>query len=335
MNKVQDLHRKWSREPAYRKAYDDLDAEFALARSLIEARLGAGLTQVQLAERMGTTQSVVARLECGRGNPSTRTLESLARSTGTRLRISFVPVDPFADASIDELVDQLRKRLPIDRLLKLADSFSYRNGEQTLHGRGADFRKQGYLTLQQASELVKWKTARQWTNFRKRNQSEDVKRLTATAARCADERPESPEEAARILNELNAVSYPTASAFLTALNPKRFGILDVRTWRALHRLTGRSTFNRGRRTLFKPEEFRHYTRLLRRWSAREEGDLSPRLIDKALWQYDREATVEQRRRGGARSTTLADLSPVSVGRVRKPLRTDDDLLGEMLDDDRA
>ena len=334
MSKVRDLHRKWSRDPAYREAYANLDAEFTLTRSLIEARLGAGLTQAQLAERMETTQSVVARLECGRGNPSTRTLEALARSTGTRLRISFEPVDQFADAGIDELVDQLRRKLPCDKLLRLAQDFSYRNGEQTLDGRGADFRKQGCLTLKQASELVKWKTARQWNNFRKRNRNEDVERLTATAARCADERPEFPEEAARILNELNAVSYPTASAFLTALQPEMFGILDVRTWRALHRLTGSSAFDRGKRTLFKPEEFRRYTLLLRRWSACERA-VSPRLIDKALWQYDREAMDELRQRRVAPSTTLADLNPVSVGRVAKPLRPDDDLLGEMLGDDRA
>lgn len=334
MTKVRDLHRKWSRDPAYRRAYDGLDAEFTLTRSLIEARLGAGLTQAQLAERMDTTQSVVARLECGRGNPSTRTLEALARSTGTRLRISFEPVDPFADAGIDEVVDQLRKELPRDSLLRLADDFSYRYGEQTLDGTGADFRKHGYLTHQQASELVKWKTARQWNNFRKRNRHEDVERLTAAAARCADERPEFPEEAARILNELNAVSYPTASAFLTALDPDRFGILDVRTWRALHRLTGSSTFNRGSRTLFKAEEFRRYTLLLRQWSACEPA-VFPRLIDKALWQYDREATEKQQPRGVARSTTLADLNAVSVDRVSRPLRTNDDVPGEMLDEDRA
>ena len=93
MSEVRNLHRKWSRDPAYREAYDDLDAEFSLARSLIDARLGAGLTQAQLAERMKTTQSVVARLECGRGNPSARTLKAFARSTGTRLRISFEPIE--------------------------------------------------------------------------------------------------------------------------------------------------------------------------------------------------------------------------------------------------
>ena len=92
VSKVRDLHQKWNRNPDYRRAYDDLDFEFALARSLIEARVGAGLTQAQLAERMETTQSVVARLESGRGRPSTRTLETFARSTGTRLRIAFEPL---------------------------------------------------------------------------------------------------------------------------------------------------------------------------------------------------------------------------------------------------
>ena len=91
MSQVSDLHEKWSRDPDYLEAYDELGPEFALARSLIEARAGAGLTQAQLAARMETTQSVVARLESGRAHPSTRTLQKVARSTGTMLRISFEP----------------------------------------------------------------------------------------------------------------------------------------------------------------------------------------------------------------------------------------------------
>ena len=62
-----------------------------LARALIEARGRAGLTQSEPAERMETTQSVMARLESGRVLPSTRTLEKFARATGTRLRIAFDP----------------------------------------------------------------------------------------------------------------------------------------------------------------------------------------------------------------------------------------------------
>ena len=89
MSKVRDLHKEWSRDRGYREAYEELGPEFELARSLIEARTRAGLTQAQLARRMQTTQSVIARMESGRVRPSTKTLEKVARATGTRLRISF------------------------------------------------------------------------------------------------------------------------------------------------------------------------------------------------------------------------------------------------------
>ena len=91
MTRVADLHEKWSRDPAYRAAYDRLGPAFEVARALIEARTRVGLTQSELAERMETTQSVVTRLESGRARPSTRTLEKFARATGTRLRIAFDP----------------------------------------------------------------------------------------------------------------------------------------------------------------------------------------------------------------------------------------------------
>ena len=89
LTKVSLLHKKWMKSKDYRKAYDDLAPEFALARAVIRARVTARLTQEQLAERMKTTQSVIARLESGRTRPSTQTLERLATATGTRLKISF------------------------------------------------------------------------------------------------------------------------------------------------------------------------------------------------------------------------------------------------------
>jgi transcriptional regulator with XRE-family HTH domain len=91
MSSVRTLHRKWMKDVSYRKAYKALEREFDLARAVIEARSRAGLTQLQLAKRMSTTQSVIARLESGRIRPSTQTLERLAVATGTRLRISFEP----------------------------------------------------------------------------------------------------------------------------------------------------------------------------------------------------------------------------------------------------
>ena len=86
---IDRLHTKWSSDPEYRNAYDELGPEFEIARAVILARKGAGLTQEQLAKRMNTTQSVIARLEGGRTSPSTTTLMRFAKATGTRLRISF------------------------------------------------------------------------------------------------------------------------------------------------------------------------------------------------------------------------------------------------------
>jgi ribosome-binding protein aMBF1 (putative translation factor) len=92
MTKVKDLHQKWMKSKEYRKAHHELATEFEIARAVIDARATAGLTQEQLAQRMDTTQSVIARLESGRTRPSTQTLERLAAATGTRLKISFEPV---------------------------------------------------------------------------------------------------------------------------------------------------------------------------------------------------------------------------------------------------
>lgn len=94
MTRIKDLHSEWMKDPEYRKEYDALEGEFELAHALIEARAHAGLTQEQLAERMATSQSAVARMESGRTIPSGRTLERFARATGTRLKISFEPKTP-------------------------------------------------------------------------------------------------------------------------------------------------------------------------------------------------------------------------------------------------
>jgi DNA-binding XRE family transcriptional regulator len=67
-----------------REAYAALDEEFALARELIAARVRAGLTQAELAQRMGTTQSAIARLESGARLPSVKTLLRFAKATDSR-----------------------------------------------------------------------------------------------------------------------------------------------------------------------------------------------------------------------------------------------------------
>ncbi len=91
---AEESFRKWRENPEYVAAYDALEEEFALASALIKARAEADMTQEQVAEAMGTTQAVVARLESGKVLPSTRTLERFAKATHTKLRISFEPVSP-------------------------------------------------------------------------------------------------------------------------------------------------------------------------------------------------------------------------------------------------
>jgi len=73
--------------PATRVEYDAMADEFDMARELIAARSRAGLTQDQLAQRMGTTQSVIARLESGRRAPSLRTVQRYAHALGCRARV--------------------------------------------------------------------------------------------------------------------------------------------------------------------------------------------------------------------------------------------------------
>jgi ribosome-binding protein aMBF1 (putative translation factor) len=88
---VEESFARWRKNPKFMAAYDELEEEFALVSALIQARAAADMTQEQVAQAMGTTQAVVARLEGGKTRPSTRTLERFAKATHTRLRITFEP----------------------------------------------------------------------------------------------------------------------------------------------------------------------------------------------------------------------------------------------------
>ena len=91
MTKISDLHRRWRKDADYEEAYDAFGEEFDLTRALIEARTAAGLSQSQLARRMKTSQSYIARIEGGKVRPSTDAWERFAQATRTRLRIVFEP----------------------------------------------------------------------------------------------------------------------------------------------------------------------------------------------------------------------------------------------------
>ncbi len=74
----------------FRREYESLNEEFSVAAQLIDARMKANLTQEEVARRMGTTQSVVARLESGSPMPSLRSLKRYASAIGGKLEIRVV-----------------------------------------------------------------------------------------------------------------------------------------------------------------------------------------------------------------------------------------------------
>ena len=70
-----------------------VDEEYALVEALVRARAAAKLTQAEVARRLGTTQSAIARLEGGRVSPSFATLRRYAKATGTRLTVGLARAD--------------------------------------------------------------------------------------------------------------------------------------------------------------------------------------------------------------------------------------------------
>lgn len=91
--RLQDKHKKLLSDPKYKKAYTELEDEFVIAKELIQARTNANLTQKQIAERMGTTQSVVARIESGNPLPSLKSLIRYAVAVNSRIDLKLVQAD--------------------------------------------------------------------------------------------------------------------------------------------------------------------------------------------------------------------------------------------------
>ena len=85
----------WMKNPKFKAEYDALKDEFALYDEIIKARKRAGLTQADIALRMGTKAPAVARIEAGGGrkhhSPSIATLRRYAEAVGCRLQIKLAP----------------------------------------------------------------------------------------------------------------------------------------------------------------------------------------------------------------------------------------------------
>jgi len=86
---------EWKKDPEFNAAYDELDTEFSLLRELLLARQKKGLSQAEVAEKMGTKPPAVTRLETAlsgnKHSPTIATLKKYAQAVGCKLEIHLVP----------------------------------------------------------------------------------------------------------------------------------------------------------------------------------------------------------------------------------------------------
>ena len=78
------------KDPAFKKAYEQLEPEFAIIQAIIDARKSAGITQKELSQKSGIAQGDISKLENGNANPTINTLQRLAAALGKTLKIEFV-----------------------------------------------------------------------------------------------------------------------------------------------------------------------------------------------------------------------------------------------------
>ena len=84
-----DFEKELLAKPGFKKAQEETRLEYEIARALIKARLEKGLTQVEIAKRMNTKQSVISRVENARTMPSLAFLKRLATVLNASLQVQF------------------------------------------------------------------------------------------------------------------------------------------------------------------------------------------------------------------------------------------------------
>lgn len=86
---TEELKKELFKDPKVKKAYDDLQPEFAIIQAIIDARVKKKISQAELAKRMGTGQAVVSRLENANASPSLALIKRLAEALDLKVEIHF------------------------------------------------------------------------------------------------------------------------------------------------------------------------------------------------------------------------------------------------------
>ena len=77
--------------PEVKKEYDELIPVYELRKKLIQMRISKGLTQAEIAKKMGTNKSNISRLECGENVsfPTLATIAKYANALGYKIKVEF------------------------------------------------------------------------------------------------------------------------------------------------------------------------------------------------------------------------------------------------------
>jgi DNA-binding XRE family transcriptional regulator len=90
MSEWQQYKQELLKDPDFRKEYERLAPRYKVISEIIGVRIKKKMTQQQLAEKVGTKQSAIARLEAGNSNPSIDFLDKIAKATGGKLEVKIV-----------------------------------------------------------------------------------------------------------------------------------------------------------------------------------------------------------------------------------------------------
>lgn len=86
---LQDHIKESLKDPEFKKAWEESEAEYQVSRALIEARIKGKISQKELAKKANTTQAVISRLENMTANPSVGLLQKIASALNLKLKVQF------------------------------------------------------------------------------------------------------------------------------------------------------------------------------------------------------------------------------------------------------
>ena len=91
MSDLQELTDELMQDQEFVKEYEAIQPEVNITRAILDARINAGMTQMELSQKSGISQADISRLEKGTRNPSLNLLKRLAEAMDSTLSIEFIP----------------------------------------------------------------------------------------------------------------------------------------------------------------------------------------------------------------------------------------------------